>query len=238
LCGLLSIKQSIFVIMPIIVDKEKKKKYLIAIATDVFSKKGFHATKMSEIAEAAGVAKGTLYEYFSTKEDLFLAIYDEWITEYEKTIVQRFMQAEDALERTNAIRTSAIDFYASHRNHAPLILEFWAHALRSNDKRFLEKIKSLQNHLMTKGESITQEMVQSGFFHAIDPQSFTLLESGISDGIFLSWVLNGGRFSLEKAYEFRQSLIGIGLLTEDARSLLGNKLHQKLSEGFLEDEHS
>ncbi len=81
-------------------------------------------------------------------------------------------------------------------------------------------------------------MVQSGFFHAIDPQSFTLLESGISDGIFLSWVLNGGRFSLEKAYEFRQSLIGIGLLTEDARSLLGNKLHQKLSEGFLEDEHS
>ncbi|MFN5308356.1 MAG: TetR/AcrR family transcriptional regulator, partial [Candidatus Kapaibacterium sp.] len=67
--------------MPIIVDKEKKKKYLITIATDVFSKKGFHATKMSEIAEAAGVAKGTLYEYFSTKEDLFLAIYDEWITE-------------------------------------------------------------------------------------------------------------------------------------------------------------
>ncbi|HRE57341.1 MAG TPA: TetR/AcrR family transcriptional regulator [Candidatus Kapabacteria bacterium] len=224
--------------MPIIVDKEKKKKYLISVAADVFTKKGFHATKMSEIAEAAAVAKGTLYEYFATKEDLFLSIYDEWISEYEVTIVQRFNNAEDALERTDAIRTSAVDFYSSHRNHAPLILEFWAHALRSDDKRFLEKIQSLQYLLTTKGKNITEEMVHSGFFHPVDSQSFTLLESGISDGIFLSWVLNGGIFSLEKAYEFRQSLIGIGLLTEDARSLLGNKLNQKLSEGFLKDENS
>lgn len=224
--------------MPIIVDKEKKKKHLITVAADVFTKKGFHSTKMSEIAEAAGVAKGTLYEYFTTKEDLFLAIYDEWITVYEQNIVKRYTDAEDALERTNAIRTSAVDFYASHRNHAPLILEFWAHALRSDDKRFLEKIQSLQHHLTTKGENITQEMVNSGFFHPIDPQSFTLLESGISDGIFLAWIMNGGKFSLEKAYEFRQSLIGIGLLTDDARALLGDKLHQKLSAGFLENDHS
>ena len=217
--------------MPIIVDKEKKKKYLISIATDVFSKKGFHATKMSEIADAAGVAKGTLYEYFSTKEDLFLAIYDEWITEYEKTIVQRFTHAEDALERTDAIRTSAVDFYVSHRNHAPLILEFWAHALRSDDRRFLEKIKSLQNHLMTKGEYITQEMVQSGFFHAIDPQSFTLLESGISDGIFLSWVLNSGRFSLEKASAVPSPTFHFSIVTFGRASL--NQVPFDFLESFL-----
>jgi len=223
--------------MPIIVDKEKKKKHLISVAADVFTKKGFHSTKMSEIAEAAGVAKGTLYEYFATKEDLFLAIYDEWITEYEQNIIKRYNEAEDALERTNAIRTSAVDYYGTHRNHAPLLLEFWAHALRTDDKRFLEKIQSLQHHLTTKGENITQEMVNSGFFHPIDPQSFTLLESGISDGIFLAWIMNGGKFSLEKAYEFRQSLIGIGLLTNDARTLLGDKLHQKLSAGFLENDN-
>lgn len=224
--------------MPIIVDKEKKKKQLINVAADVFTKKGFHATRMQEIATSAGVAKGTLYEYFATKEDLFLAIYDSWICAYEESLNKRFSEAEDALERTDAIRISAVEFYTSHINHAPLLLEFWAHALRSDDERFLQRIRTLQNALVGYGEKITREMVDSEFFNNVEAHSFTLLESGISDGIFLVWAMTGGNFSLSRAYEFRQSLIGFGLLSNDARLLIGNKLQHKLSEGFLDEQNS
>lgn len=224
--------------MPIIVDKEKKRKHLISIAADVFTKRGYHATRMQEVADSAGVAKGTLYEYFVTKEDLFLAIYDSWISAYEESLNQRFTEAEDALQRTDAIRTSAVEFYTSHINHAPLLLEFWAHALRSEDDRFLKRVTSLRSELTQKGEEITREMVHAEFFTNVDARSFTLLESGISDGIFLAWAMSGGAFPLSKAYEFRQSLIGLGLLSNDARILLGEKLQHKLSEGFLNDENS
>ncbi|MFM8439647.1 MAG: TetR/AcrR family transcriptional regulator, partial [Candidatus Kapaibacterium sp.] len=52
-----------------------KRDLLVRAAVTVFSQKGFHAAKMQEIADAAGVGKGTMYEYFDTKDELFLAVY-------------------------------------------------------------------------------------------------------------------------------------------------------------------
>lgn len=219
--------------MPIIVDKDAKRAMLLKAAAEVFSKKGFHATKMQEVADGAVVAKGTLYEYFKTKEDLFLAVYDAWMTEFEGTTRERFKAAEDALSRTDAIRDSAIEFYEKHAGQAPLLLEFWAHALRSEDDRFLKRVRSVRQTLTELGSSITQELVNGQFFENVDIESFTLLETGISDGIFLAWVLGGQAFPLEKAYVFRQSVIGLGLLKSDAREILQEKLGEKLEKGFL-----
>jgi hypothetical protein len=74
--------------------------------------------------------------------------------------------------------------------------------------------------------------MQAGWFLPMDATAFALLETGISDGIFLAWVLEGRSFPLEKAYTFRQSLIGLGLLTDEARAALQGKLGAKLSRGF------
>ena len=71
-----------------------------------------------------------------------------------------------------------------------------------------------------------------GSFTAVDAISFTELESGISDGIFLSWVLNGRSFPLGKAYTFRQSVMGLGLLTDQGRAVLRERLEAKLKKGF------
>ena len=56
--------------MPKIVDKAAKRRAILEAAIAVFSQKGYHATKMADIAVAAGMGKGTLYEYFPTKESL------------------------------------------------------------------------------------------------------------------------------------------------------------------------
>jgi AcrR family transcriptional regulator len=51
---------------------------IIAAAAGCFAKSGYHATTMADIAEAAGVSKGTPYLYFPGKEALFIALYEEW----------------------------------------------------------------------------------------------------------------------------------------------------------------
>ena len=56
---------------PKIVDKEAKKTQIIIAATQVFSKLGVAKTKMIDIAQAAGIGKGTIYEYFRSKEEIF-----------------------------------------------------------------------------------------------------------------------------------------------------------------------
>jgi AcrR family transcriptional regulator len=51
---------------------------IIAAAAECFARSGYHATTMADIAEAAGVSKGTPYLYFPSKEALFIALYEEW----------------------------------------------------------------------------------------------------------------------------------------------------------------
>jgi len=58
---------------------EKKRRLLLA-ALDVFAEQGFHATTIDQIAERAGVGKGTVYLYFQSKQDLFLGIIQEGLS--------------------------------------------------------------------------------------------------------------------------------------------------------------
>ena len=63
----------------------EKKEIILKSAFDVFIKKGFHSTKVSEIAESAGIGKGTIYEYFHSKKEIFEeAFVDNINTSYEK----------------------------------------------------------------------------------------------------------------------------------------------------------
>lgn len=54
--------------------KEARPGELLAAALDLFVEKGFAATRSEEVAQRAGVSKGTLFLYFPTKEDLFKAV--------------------------------------------------------------------------------------------------------------------------------------------------------------------
>jgi AcrR family transcriptional regulator len=54
--------------------KEARPSEIVAAATEVFAERGFGAAKLEEVASRAGVAKGTVFVYFPTKQDLFRAV--------------------------------------------------------------------------------------------------------------------------------------------------------------------
>ncbi|MCS7177299.1 MAG: TetR/AcrR family transcriptional regulator [Candidatus Kapabacteria bacterium] len=214
-------------------DKEAKRDRLLQAAAELFARKGYHATRVAEIAQRAGVAKGTVYEYFPTKEELFYALLDGWLTRFETDLSEHLAAESDPLRQADIVREAAVQFYRRHAAHAPIFLEFWAHALRSSDGRFLRRIQRFRTFLEEQGHRLTEALVASGVFLPVDVPSLVRLEAGISDGIFLLWVLSGRSFSLERAYVFRQSVLGLGVLSEAARQLLRDRLQQKLREGFL-----
>jgi AcrR family transcriptional regulator len=213
--------------------KKAKRGLLIAAAVAVFSQKGFHAAKMQDIADAAGVGKGTMYEYFDTKDELFLAVYDAWMDSYEEAMEQAGTRSKDPVATADALIDTTIGFYEQHALHAPLLLEFWAHALRSNDPHFLERIREMKKRLAQLGSRVTKNMIAMKAFREVDVQSFARLELGISDGIFLQWVLDGQQYSLRDAYKFRQAVIGSGLLQTGLRKILSLKTKKRLEQGFL-----
>ncbi len=64
---------------PAIVDKKEKQQHIIEAALKVFSKQGYTAASMNKIGEAAGVGKSTLYEYFESKAEVFIAAFGAWV---------------------------------------------------------------------------------------------------------------------------------------------------------------
>jgi AcrR family transcriptional regulator len=60
--------------MPKIVNKEQMKEDILKASLSAFLKYGFHKATMEKIAKEAGIAKGTLYLYFSSKEELTQSI--------------------------------------------------------------------------------------------------------------------------------------------------------------------
>lgn len=67
---------------PKVVDKEQRAKEIALVALEVFSERGVKDTSISQIAEAAGIGKGTIYEYFSSKEDLIFKALITWMEHF------------------------------------------------------------------------------------------------------------------------------------------------------------
>ena len=66
-------------------DKQQRQQIIIEAAQHLLTEKGFYAISMDDVAKQAGLAKGTVYLYFKTKEELFLAVFEQlaraWIDE-------------------------------------------------------------------------------------------------------------------------------------------------------------
>ncbi|WP_053956614.1 TetR/AcrR family transcriptional regulator [Inediibacterium massiliense] len=77
----------------------KKQIMIIQSAMKVFCKDGFHKAKVSTIASEAGIGKGTIYEYFKNKQDLFLKMIQYYTDVYFRNLVTSMKNEESVIEK-------------------------------------------------------------------------------------------------------------------------------------------
>lgn len=104
-------------------EKEKlaRKNAILEAAKEVFFKQGFQATTMDQIAEVAELSKGSLYLYFPTKEELYVAIHIEGL----QILLERFQEAVEGVEdwetRLRNIGRAYYDFYREEKNYSQIL---------------------------------------------------------------------------------------------------------------------
>src|SRR5580700_5026506 len=82
--------------------REATRRAIIVAATDLFGSKGFAATTVDDIAAAAAVAKGAVYHYFTTKESIFEAVFEETSVELVKAVTEAAHHEVDVLDAMEA----------------------------------------------------------------------------------------------------------------------------------------
>jgi AcrR family transcriptional regulator len=101
----------------------ERRAQLLEAAKEVFVQRGYHAAAMDEIAERAGVSKPVLYQHFPGKLDLYLALLDASIDEFDAQVRAALGSTHDNKRRVAATVDAYFDYVGSDNASFRLLFE-------------------------------------------------------------------------------------------------------------------
>ena len=188
--------------MPIVVDKERKRSEILEAAMLVFARKGFHRSKMEEVAAAAKIGKGTIYEYFDSKHQLLQALHGYMLAKLKDYYAAELKDIEEPPEIIRRFLAAAI---ASFREWEPFFYVFcdvWAEAGRAEQQSLLRM--QLRDAYQSSIDDLTQVVgagVAGGFFHCEKPRLAAEHILACVDGLALHWLYDQEAFDLDEMTE-------------------------------------
>jgi len=168
--------------------KEEKRGLIIGAAAKVFARRGFASTLMAEIAIEAGIGKGTLYEYFDSKEDLFFNVF-EWFVKATEAEAKVSISAlgGSASERLGALSDSLMSSWAQMEDMYSLVMEFWSASASSQMReRFKQAFKNGYSDFRQIVSTLIREGIERGEFQPhVDIESVAAALVGTWDALLL-----------------------------------------------------
>ena len=102
-------------------EKELRREEILKTGERLFIEKGFNNTTVDEIAQACELAKGTLYLYFGSKEELLSAIMYKALTELYELMSSYQSGISDPIEKLRMIGVAHFEFYEKYPEHFRLL---------------------------------------------------------------------------------------------------------------------
>ncbi len=193
---------------PVQVDKQAKKDQIVRAALGLFSKKGYAASSVREIAGAAGMGKGTLYEYFSTKADIFLAAASHWIAQLEARVSTRLEEMKDPAQRLKTLAKAFVELVDPlDPMTARMSVEVIRHGVLQDGVLFNRRreLRERMGGTQRMVEQILLDGISKGVFKAeaaghVGKIAVNLV--GFLDGILLHSVMTERHFDLKEHVDF------------------------------------
>jgi TetR/AcrR family transcriptional regulator len=113
-----------------------KKERILKAAAGIFAERGFAGTDVAQIAARAGVAKGSLYNYFESKEDLYLYVCRDGIERSRAAVYNEILPDWDIFRQIEHIFRHGVSFVLSH----PEYIRLYLNVSSAGMERFAEKL--------------------------------------------------------------------------------------------------
>lgn len=184
--------------------REQRREQILAAALEVFAEKGFHSTRVSDVAARAGVSQGTIYWYFPSKEELFraasMSLMESLMAPFEEILARQI----PADEKLRVLLEMSLQYTAQHMDAFPLLF----HTITTKEVAQLLADDLREFYLGWKATlaSLFQEIGDP------DPESAASLFMAIMDGLGAQLLIAPdmfdrkrimaavkGKFNLEKA---------------------------------------
>lgn len=141
-------------------DRRIREQEIIQAADKVLSAKGIDNTTMDDIAKQAEFTKKTLYSYFSSKEEIFTAIFIDLFTNHVRNFEISMEKQDQAIEKLKALANAYYDFYHENPHILDLMLYFDLGKWNYNNVR--EELKETLFELNQKAVNRIESAFQLG----------------------------------------------------------------------------
>ena len=189
------------VMSPKIIDKDERRSAILLAAINVFAAKGYGATRIEDVALEAGIAKGTIYLYFRSRDELLLAAFEV----FQKRLFSELRSIVDseapALARLRSLVRQALESVAGQPELARVVLDFWAAAtFEARDGIPIDFAPVYAEYRMLVGKLI-EEAKHEGTVRQDVSTDLPAVIIGAIEGVSLQWIMDPANLSLKHGAE-------------------------------------
>ena len=184
----------------------KTKRKIFETSMKLFAEKGYDATSIEEITATVGVAKGTLYYHFSSKEEIFNFLIEEGIKLLQNSVDIKTAKHNNYIDKIKAIVLIQIKIVAKYENIITIILsQFWGTEQRN------KKCQNLVYEYIGQIEKIVQEGIEKGEIKKGDTRAMAAEIYGLICSTLVYKNREGESMDIMKLYSEYENTIVNGL---------------------------
>lgn len=187
-----------------------KRQRILQAAVKAFSEKGYDRATIAEIAHKAGVADGTIYEYFDNKEDVLISIAEERFSEYLEQLKQTFT-GNTPPKKLWLFMVNHFQQYLNDPNFAIIFLS----TIQFNRRFYESRAYKSQHNYEVELERLIQEVINEVSLQNINIRVFRNMFLGAFSHMALRWFLVHPERVFDKMAEIKE----VAMLLSEAVSV-------------------
>lgn len=139
---------------------KEKKQIILEIATRIFSRYGYNKTSLDEIAAEARIAKGTIYYYFPSKEELFISVVRAQANSFVDEMRRKLSQEKGFEEKLRYFIQAPVKYVCEE-------MPIWLDGLKSIPFNFSQHFDEFRRHNRTKMLELMLEILREGIAEGV-----------------------------------------------------------------------
>ncbi len=189
---------------------EKRRNQILDAATNIFNQFGLHNARVDDIAQEAGLSKGTLYWYFKSKDEIIIAILSRLFERELSKLRQLQYSNKPAKEQLQQFLDFTIEDLRSWLKFVPVAYEFLGLIFRQTfvQGAFKQYLRTYLELLIP----IVQKGIDNGEFNAASAVDVSIALGAIIEGTILLWVYDSETVDAEKHMRTTLDIFLKGLL--------------------------
>ena len=184
----------------------KTKRKIFETSMKLFAQKGYDATSIEEITATVGVAKGTLYYHFTSKEEIFNFLIEEGMKLLQNSIDIKTEKHSNYIDKIKAIILIQIKIVIKYENLITILLsQFWGNEPRN------QKCKKHIYDYIDKIEKIVETGIEKGQIKEGNPEVIASEIYGLICSTLICKLRNDGQIDIMKLYKEYENTVIEGL---------------------------